>query len=182
MTEHVDAILHTLGIRGAEAAMIVSAARVHDIGKIGVPDSILKKPTQLTDEERAVIQDHPVVGADLLARHQDFAPGIAIVRHHHEAWNGSGYPDGLRGRDIPFGARVIAVGDSYDAMTTDRPYRAGMSQREAVAILEKGRGVQWDPNIVDAFISSRERVGTPSIEESHATAASGCTGRVAAAA
>ncbi len=156
VTEHVRAILSALAIVGPEMEMIVSAARVHDIGKIGIPDSVLNKAGKLTAEERAVMEGHAATGADFLARHQDFERGTEIVRHHHEAWDGTGYPGGLRGHDIPFGARVLAVADSYDAMTSDRPYRAAMSHEVAVSILREGRGVQWDPVIVDVFLSVLE--------------------------
>src|SRR5262249_51323455 len=128
--------------------------RVHDIGKIGVPDSILNKPERLTPEEEAVMQTHPDRGADLLQRYPDFKRGVQIVRHHHENWDGSGYPQGLKGTDIPFGARVIAVADSYDAITSARPYRAAMPQTKAARILWEGRAKQWDPQIVAAFLQA----------------------------
>ena len=99
---------------------------------------------------------HSEVGAAFLDRHPGFRRGVDIVRHHHEAWDGSGYPHKLRETSIPFGARVIAVADSFDAMTSDRPYRKGMNHSEAVNILRKGRGTQWDPHIVDAFLCSIE--------------------------
>jgi HD-GYP domain-containing protein (c-di-GMP phosphodiesterase class II) len=89
-----------------------------------------------------------------LARYKDFARGMDIVRHHHERWDGAGYPAGLKGLDIPFGARVIAVADSFDAMTSDRPYRTGMLASQAAQILRDGRGQQWEPAIVDAFLRS----------------------------
>jgi HD-GYP domain-containing protein (c-di-GMP phosphodiesterase class II) len=132
----------------------VSAARVHDVGKIGIPDDILRKPGALSDDEWAVMKMHPEQGADLLAQYPDFRRGIDIIRHHHEAWDGSGYPHRLKANEIPFGARVIAVADSYDAMTSDRPYRRGKSPTEAAAILRDGRGIQWDAQIVDAFLRS----------------------------
>ncbi|HUP27588.1 MAG TPA: HD domain-containing phosphohydrolase, partial [Chloroflexia bacterium] len=94
--------------------------------------------------------------ADLLQRYPDFARGAEIVRHHHESWDGTGYPGRLRGSDIPFGGRVIAVADSYDAMTTDRPYRKAMTQEKASSILRDGRGKQWDAQIVDAFLETIE--------------------------
>ena len=111
-------------------------------------------PNTLTAEEKAIMDSHPAQGAELLARFAEFAHGQAIVRHHHERWDGGGYPAGLRSWDIPFGARVIAVADSYDAMTSDRPYRPAMSTSQATAILRTGRGSQWDPAIVDAFLRS----------------------------
>jgi HD-GYP domain-containing protein (c-di-GMP phosphodiesterase class II) len=98
------------------------------------------------------MEEHPVKGAELLKRHRDFARGVALVRHHHESWDGTGYPDGLKGAEIPFGARVIAVADSYDAMTSDRPYRKGMPIARAAGILREGRGRQWDAAVVDAFL------------------------------
>ncbi|HVC80198.1 MAG TPA: HD-GYP domain-containing protein [Chloroflexota bacterium] len=152
VTEYSAAILRQLGIQGPEVTLIVAAARVHDIGKIGIPDAILNKAGRLTDEERLEMEAHPVYGESLLKRHADFARGTKIVRHHHERWDGAGYPDGLRGTDIPFGARVVAVADSYDAMTSDRPYRRGMRIQDAAAILHQGREHQWDAAIVDAFL------------------------------
>ena len=100
------------------------------------------------------MESHAERGADVLTRYHDFAGGAAIVRHHHESWDGAGYPHKLKGTDIPFGARVIAVADSYDAMTSDRPYRAGMNPGKAASILRDGRGRQWDPTIVDALVRS----------------------------
>ncbi len=152
VTEYSAAILRELGLSGPEVDLIVAAARVHDIGKIGIPDAVLNKPGPLTPEERAVMEEHPVKGAELLKRHRDFARGIAIVRHHHESWDGTGYPDRLKGTAIPFGARVIAVADSFDAMTSDRPYRKGMPIQKAAGILRDGRGRQWDSRVVDAFL------------------------------
>ena len=100
------------------------------------------------------MKTHPQRGAELLARYPDFARGVEIVRHHHERWDGKGYPAGLAGFEIPFGARVIAVADSFDAMTSDRPYRRGMPPETAAQILRDGRGQQWDAQLVDAFLES----------------------------
>jgi len=152
VTEYSAAILRALGLQGPEIDLIVTAARVHDIGKIGVPDTVLNKPGKLDPAERVIMEEHPVAGAALLTRYRDFARGVALVRHHHENWDGTGYPDGLKGAEIPFGARVIAVADSYDAMTSDRPYRAGMPIHKAASILRAGRGQQWDAAIVDALL------------------------------
>jgi HD-GYP domain-containing protein (c-di-GMP phosphodiesterase class II) len=146
--------LKELNLQGPDATLIVTAARVHDIGKIGIPDMVLQKPGALTPDEWAIMQTHSDRGADLLARYPDFARGVAIVRHHHERWDGKGYPAGLKGYDIPFGARLMAVADSFDAMTSDRPYRPGMSVEKATQILHEGRGVQWDAALVDAFLRS----------------------------
>ncbi len=156
VTEFVTRILQAMEKTGPEVELIVTAARLHDIGKIAVPDAVLNKPGKLTEEEWQIMASHAEVGADFLGKHPGFRRGIDIVRHHHEAWDGSGYPHRLRGTDIPLGSRIIAVADSYDAMTSDRPYRAGMSRAKAVSILREGRGVQWDAQIVDAFVRSLE--------------------------
>jgi hypothetical protein len=154
VTELTRGILRELGIQGPDVALIVTAARVHDIGKLAMPDSVLLKAGKLTDEDWAIMKRHPEQGADLLMRYPDFSRGASIVRHHHERWDGEGYPHRLREQNIPFGARVIAVADSYDAMTSDRPYRRGMPPGTAAAVLREGRGTQWDPAIVEAFLRS----------------------------
>jgi HD-GYP domain-containing protein (c-di-GMP phosphodiesterase class II) len=152
VAEYSQGILQEMNVRGAEAELIYVAARVHDIGKIGVPDVILNKPGRLTPEEKRIMDSHPERGAELIARYSDFARGVEIVLHHHERWDGQGYPKGLKSVDIPFGARVIAVVDSYDAMTSNRPYRSALTSAQAVNILLDGRGRQWDPMLVDAFV------------------------------
>ena len=154
VAEYCSRILKEMKLGGPDRELILSAARVHDIGKIGIPDQILNKPGPLNAEEWALMKTHPERGAEVLARYQDFSRGVAIVLHHHEQWNGSGYPHGLKGLEIPFGARVMAVADSFDAMTSDRPYRSGMSVAKASSILRQGRGEQWDPQVVDAFLDS----------------------------
>lgn len=154
VAEFTKGILRELRMNGPESRLIATAARLHDIGKIGVPDYILKKDGILSPEERMLIDIHPDQGADLLARYSDFSRGVEIVRHHHERWDGDGYPHKTSGLDIPFGARVISVADSFDAMTTDRPYRNALSWERAAAILVDGRNRQWDPRIVDAFLRS----------------------------
>ncbi|MBV9281786.1 MAG: HD-GYP domain-containing protein [Chloroflexi bacterium] len=159
------AVLRALGKDGPEAELILAAARVHDIGKIAMPDALLRKEDRLTAAERAEMQTHPERGAELLERYPDFARGIDIVRYHHEHWDGTGYPHRLKGHSIPFGARVVAVADSFDAMTTDRPYRRALSVEQAATVLRAGRGKQWDPTVVDAFLRTiqprRERWTTP---------------------
>jgi putative nucleotidyltransferase with HDIG domain len=152
VAEYSGAMLKQLNKGGPEAELVVSAARVHDIGKIGLPDSVLLKDGKLDPEEQAIMQTHPEAGAQLLRRYREFSRGIDIVRHHHERWDGHGYPSGLKATAIPWGARIVAVADSFDAMTSDRPYRAGMSGETARQILLQGRRTQWDPEVVDAFI------------------------------
>jgi HD-GYP domain-containing protein (c-di-GMP phosphodiesterase class II) len=148
----VHQTLIQLKIAGPEAMLIETSARLHDIGKIGIPDNILKKPGILLPEEMAVMRTHSQKGAELIAKYKDFSRGAMMIKHHHERWDGSGYPSGLKDYAIPFGARVISVVDSFDAMTSDRPYRKALSIDRAIQILLEGRGTQWDPNVVDAFV------------------------------
>ncbi len=125
------------------------AALLHDIGKIGVPEAILNKPGQLTPEEFGQIQKHPVIGETILRPMLGSEDDImSVVRNHHERWDGGGYPDGLAGEDTPLGARIAAVADAYDAMTSARPYRPGMLPEQALKVLREGAGTQWDPRVV----------------------------------
>lgn len=139
---------------GAEASRAVwQGGLLHDIGKIGVADGILQKPAPLTPEEYAQVKQHPEYGARIIAPLR-FARDVApIVRGRHEHWDGSGYPYGLRGEEIPVGARIIAIVDAYDAMTTDRPYRRALTPERAVQRLRARSGVQWDPELTALFIS-----------------------------
>ncbi len=129
----------------------------HDVGKIAVPDALINKPGPLDDEEWELVKQHPVAGAEILAP-VPFLYGVrTIVRHAHEHWDGSGYPDGLAGAQIPLGARIVLAADAYHAMTSDRPYRAGLSEAEARAELRAGSGTQFDPEVVEALLSVLER-------------------------
>jgi putative nucleotidyltransferase with HDIG domain len=136
-----------------EGELIVTAARVHDIGKIEIPDAILQKSGPMSDEEAELFASHVERGAEILQCYPNFRRGVALVRHHHERWDGEGYPDKLSGYDIPLGARIIAIADSYDGMTSERPSRPAMSEQGAAAVLRSGRGTQWDPELVDVFVS-----------------------------
>ncbi|MDT8899652.1 HD-GYP domain-containing protein [Anaeroselena agilis] len=127
------------------------AALLHDIGKIGVPDSILNKHGPLSHEERACIQQHPKLGAKIIAGIPAMHDIAEIILHHHECWDGRGYPEGLAGSHIPLGARIIAIADAYQAMTSDRPYRKGMSRDEAMAEICRCSGTQFDPALVAVF-------------------------------
>jgi HD-GYP domain-containing protein (c-di-GMP phosphodiesterase class II) len=128
------------------------AALMHDIGKIGIEETILKKPGKLTPEETAIIRQHPQIGNKIISPVTFLAPVAPMVLYHQEWYNGNGYPEGLSGEEIPLGARIVAVIDSYDAMTSDRPYRKSLSQEYAINELQKGAGIQFDPNIVNVFI------------------------------
>ena len=154
VAELTRSMLQELGVRGQEAAFILMAARLHDIGKIGVPDELLLKDGPLTPDQRAVLETHAERGAELLKHYPDFARGVELVRHHHERWDGAGYPDRLAGTDIPFGARMIAVADAFDALTSDRSYRRALSPERAAAIMLEGSSQQWDPSIVQALLRS----------------------------
>jgi HD-GYP domain-containing protein (c-di-GMP phosphodiesterase class II) len=124
---------------------------LHDIGKVAVPDAILFKPGPLSAEERALVVKHPEIGSQIL-RHIDFLDDAKlVVRHHHERWDGSGYPDALAGESIPVQARVFAVADALDALTTDRPYRAAVPWSEARSVIRAASGTQFDPKIVAAY-------------------------------
>jgi diguanylate cyclase (GGDEF)-like protein/PAS domain S-box-containing protein len=131
------------------------AALLHDVGKIGVPDRILRKPDRLTDTEFEAIRQHPLMGAVIVGAVPGFEETLSAIRHHHERWDGRGYPDGLRGEASPLPARIMAVADAYSAMTMDRPYRKGKKPQEALAVLADGAGSQWDPACVEAFLSAR---------------------------
>jgi putative two-component system response regulator len=126
---------------------------LHDVGKIGVSDAIINKPAKLTDEEYAIIKSHPVMGARILQNIQE-RPDLAVgARWHHERYDGSGYPDGLAGNAIPDAARIIAVADAFDAMTSNRSYRKALPLATAIGEVERGRGTQFDPAAADAFLS-----------------------------
>jgi putative nucleotidyltransferase with HDIG domain len=149
-----------LGMSETELETLSSAALLHDIGKVSVPESILTKPGRLTPQEMRRMERHPVVGAEIvqaLPFRQSLAP---VVRHHHERWDGRGYPDGLKRDAIPLGARILSTVDCYDALTTDRPYRKALTHREAAAFLSRESGSMFDPGVVDALLDYLE--ATPS--------------------
>jgi HD-GYP domain-containing protein (c-di-GMP phosphodiesterase class II) len=140
-----------LGVTAGELDQIRIGALLHDIGKIGIADTVLQKPGRLTEEEFALIKQHPEIGRRILEGVQGFAPYLAAVELHHENWDGTGYPRGQSGEQTPLAARIIHVSDAYDAMTTDRPYRGGMSHDKAILILREFAGRQFDPRVVEAF-------------------------------
>ena len=142
----------TAGLEAADLDDLYSGGMIHDIGKIGIPDSILLKPGPLTSREFEQVRHHPVVGAEIVSPLRSAAPLLAIVRHHHERWDGRGYPDGLVGEQIPIMARIVAICDAFDAMISDRPYRPGITPEQALRTLQKGAGSQWDPDMVKLFV------------------------------
>jgi len=140
-----------MGLSQKELADLRAASLLHDIGKVGVPDSILSKPGKLMDDEYGIIQEHPVEGARIVSYIKALAVLVPLILHHHEWYNGTGYPKGLKGQHIPLGAKIIAVADAYDAMTTSRPYKGVISQKSALEELRQCSGTQFDPEVVEAF-------------------------------
>jgi diguanylate cyclase (GGDEF)-like protein/putative nucleotidyltransferase with HDIG domain len=147
------AIGEAMGLDQSTKQALLTAAFLHDIGKLAVPEHIINKPGKLTHEEFEKMKIHPVVGADILERVNFPYPVVPIVRSHHEAWDGSGYPDGLRGEEIPIGARILTVVDCFDALASDRPYRKALSLDEAMALIRSKSGIQFDPKIVSLLES-----------------------------
>ncbi|WP_146599647.1 HD domain-containing phosphohydrolase [Novipirellula aureliae] len=141
-----------LGYDEESLQRIQMAGVLHDIGKIGVEDSVLRKPGKLTDDEFEQIKIHPVLGFEILKGIRPFRKILPAVRHHHESWDGSGYPDGLKGDAIPRDAQVLAVADAFDAMTSNRPYRDGMPIERVLKIFAEGRGTQWASDVVDELM------------------------------
>jgi diguanylate cyclase (GGDEF)-like protein/putative nucleotidyltransferase with HDIG domain len=146
------AVARRLGLDGEDVERIAAAALLHDIGKVAVPDSILSKPGALNDEEWQVMRGHPIVGERILRAVPGLGPVARIVRHGHERLDGTGYPDGQRGEEIPVGSRIVLVCDAYDAMTSDRPYREALPHAAAAAELRAGAGTQFDPRVVGALL------------------------------
>jgi HD-GYP domain-containing protein (c-di-GMP phosphodiesterase class II) len=158
VTRYALLLADALGVPPLIRDQIESGGRLHDIGKIGVSDSVLQKKGRLSPQEYEQLKAHAANGAAILAAIPDLAPIVPIVRHHHKRWDGRGYPDGLSGTDIPLGARILAVADSFDAMTSDRPYRAALSIEEACSEIEQGAGGQFDPELSRAFLLLKARL------------------------
>ena len=154
-------IASALGLDAETRRVIEIAALLHDVGKIGVPDAILRKPGRLSGGDFDAVKQHPMMGSVIVGAVPGFEDTLDAVRHHHERWDGGGYPFGLSGEEIPLTARLMAVADAYSAMTTDRPYRKGMEAQKALDILENGAGTQWDPACVRAFLHARRTAAAP---------------------
>ncbi len=152
LAEYAVLMATGMALPAAEIEVVRLGAALHDMGKIVVPDSILKKPDKLTPEEYAIVKQHCYSGGQICKRVGFLMNAYPIVYHHHERWDGHGYPDGLKGEKIPVGARIVAVVDAYDAMTTNRPYRQAMAFQDAASILRDAAGRQWDPRAVNAFL------------------------------
>jgi len=156
VVHYTTAIAEALGIRGNELQEIGRGALLHDIGKIGIPDAVLLKPQKLTSSEWAQMRKHPEIGYQMIRNIEFLSTAASIVLAHQERWDGGGYPKHLRGQEIPIGARVFAVADTFDAMTSDRPYRSGSSFASAIAEIQRCGGSQFDPEVTRAFLSLGE--------------------------
>ena len=161
-----------LGLRPALLRTLAEGAYLHDVGKVGIPDHVLNKPGALTGEERAWVQQHPLVGSDIVGRAPSLRDAIAVIRQHHERYDGGGYPDGLAGEQISLAARIVAVADVWDALTSDRAYRPAWPPDRALRHMERGRGTHFDPGCLDAFLAlMAERGHRPAHEQGDAAVA-----------
>jgi HD-GYP domain-containing protein (c-di-GMP phosphodiesterase class II) len=158
-------IARSMGLAKDGVEEVAQVALLHDIGKIGMLDSILNKPSNLTPEERELVKSHPVVGAQILAPVKTFERHVVGIRYHHEMFDGSGYPDKLKGEEIPVTARIVSLADAFDAMTSTRPYRIGLPLAFAMQEMQKMRGRQFCPMAVDAFIRVLQSTGAGDAQE-----------------
>ena len=152
VAEYAVSLAKSLGLTEDEIALVHMTGTLHDVGKIGVPDAVLKKPGRLDAEERRIMETHPALGEVIVRKAPKLVASLPGVRHHHERWDGGGYPDGLQGEQIPRLARILALADSFDAMTSDRPYRKGMSWETALGEIARGAETQFDPDLVPPFL------------------------------
>ena len=157
-------IAQAMGLDEVAVSEVQVAGFLHDVGKIGIRDDVLTKHGPHTAEERAIIQRHTVYGYDILEPVPMSERIKRTVRHSHERWDGRGYPDGLAGESIPLAARIVAVADAFEALTTDRPYRAARKPTTAVEVIQRGAGTQFDPGVVDAFLKVWKRFSRTSPE------------------
>ena len=152
VTALAESIALSLGWSEERLALLHVGGPLHDIGKLAISDEVLSKPGRLDEDELAQIREHPKLGARLLLRVAAFRQALPYVLYHHERWDGTGYPTGRAGEQIPVEARVLAIADAFDAMTSDRPYRRALSREEALAEVERCSGTQFDPQIVQVFL------------------------------
>ncbi len=149
-------LAEALGLPSDEVSRISTSALLHDIGKIGIPDSILNKKGELDADEWEAIKSHPRLGANIVGNVQDLAPCVGSILYHHEKWDGTGYPEGLRGKSIPLGARILSIADAFAAMASARPYREALADNQALERLKQGAGSQFDPDLVSLFVEEVE--------------------------
>jgi putative nucleotidyltransferase with HDIG domain len=152
VTQYAVMLASRMGLPPEQIEVIRKASLLHDIGKLGISDKILRKPGPLTKEEFAIIRGHPLLGAEILAASQALAPLIPVVRHHHEQYDGNGYPGELGGEQIPVEARIVAVADAVESMASDRPYRRALSYQEIIVEIQKTTGTQFDPLVASIML------------------------------
>ena len=152
VTELTVRLARQIGITGAELANIRRGTLLHDIGKMGLPDSVLLKKGPLSSEEEAVMKTHPQLAYDMLVSIPYLRNALDIPYYHHEKWNGTGYPHGLKGEEIPLAARIFAVVDVWDAVICDRPYREAWTQEDAISYIKDQSGIHFDPKVVEKFL------------------------------
>ncbi|MBI5286488.1 MAG: GAF domain-containing protein [Deltaproteobacteria bacterium] len=158
VTKHALAIVREMGLDELELRDLEIAGLLHDIGKLGIYEAIMDKPGQLTEEEKRTMMQHPGKGAEILSPIRQLKDIIPAIRHHHESYDGSGYPDGVKGEDIPLMARILCVADAVDAMGAERPYREGRSMDKIIEELKRCSGTQFDPEVVEAFLKTKDQV------------------------
>jgi PAS domain S-box-containing protein len=156
VTEIAIEIVQEMGLPDGQLDTLRVAGPLHDLGKVGIPSTVLNKPAGLTQAEWVMVQAHPQVSANVAGQVTAFQVAVPVIRHHHERWDGTGYPDRLKGDDIPLLARILAVADGFEAMTSERPYRRARTEEEALEELHKGAGTQWDPEVVKVFLKLRK--------------------------
>jgi diguanylate cyclase (GGDEF)-like protein/putative nucleotidyltransferase with HDIG domain len=169
------ALAEAIGLSPDEVSKVSTAALLHDIGKIGIPDEVLNKKGKLNGENWEAIKAHPKLGANIVSSIPNLVPCASSILHHHERWDGSGYPEGLKNEEIPLGARILAIADSFEAMTSARPYRPAWSLEEVVKELRQGAGTQFDPKLAEVFIGIIE-AGLPGRAQMGQDSSSGQTG------
>ncbi|MFW5789837.1 MAG: HD-GYP domain-containing protein [Bacillota bacterium] len=152
VSQYAGILCRKAGLKHNQVEKIVNMAKIHDIGKISVPDKILKSSGKLSDKEYAEMKNHSKYGYEILEDLDIFKKDLEIIKHHHERYDGNGYPDGLKGDDIPLGSRILAICDAYDVMSTGRVYKPALTRKEIIAEFEKCSGKQFDPNYTDMMI------------------------------
>ena len=160
---YTSSIALAMGIDSKEATSYGEASMLHDVGKVGIPKSVIRKPGKLTEDEFQIVKGHSKIGAKILSHHRWFAVACQIAQHHHEKWDGSGYPDGLKGEEIPLPARIVAVADVFDALVSRRPYKKPWSLEDAVTEIVKSKGQAFDPQVVDGFLKVHQEGGLQKI-------------------
>ncbi|PIE89673.1 MAG: two-component system response regulator [Acidobacteria bacterium] len=160
MSYYAEHIAIKAGLPKEAATMILNAAPMHDIGKIGIPDYILSKRGKLTDEEWKIMRTHPQIGADIIGHHESGLLKLArtIALTHHEKWDGTGYPKGLKGEEIPLASRIVSIADTFDALTSERPYKQAWPVEKAIEVIQRDSGSYFEPTLVDAFMSCIDEV------------------------